>query len=156
MKYGYIRVSTRQQDIVRQTKAIIDSGVLKDNIYIEKASGNTFLGREQWEKLMAKVEINDTIVIKELDRLGRNNKEIKETLEKLKRKGVFIEFLDQPLLNTYGKSEIEIELIQPLILHLLGYFAEKERIKLKQRQKEAYEALNIDEKEENYLGKKIK
>lgn len=156
MKYGYIRVSTRQQDIVRQTKAIIDSGVLKDNIYIEKASGNTFLGREQWEKLMAKVEINDTIVIKELDRLGRNNKEIKETLEKLKRKGVFIEFLDQPLLNTYGKSEIEIELIQPLILHLLGYFAEKERIKILSRQKEAYELLPLDKKGRKISRKKNK
>lgn len=156
MKYGYIRVSARQQDETRQKKAIEAEGVLKENIYIEKASGKTFLGREQWEKLMAKVEIGDTIVIKELDRLGRNNKEIKETFEKIKRKGVYLEFLDQPLLNTAGKSEIEIELIQPLILHLLGYFAEKERVKIKERQKEAYESLERDEKGRRISRKKKK
>ena len=74
--------------------------------------------------------IGDIIVIKELDRLGRNNAEIKETFILLKNKGVYLEFLDQPLLNTTNKSQIEIELVQPIILHLLGYFAEKEREKI--------------------------
>ena len=76
------------------------------------------------EFLKKTVVINDIIVIKELDRLGRNNQEIKETFERIGKKGVFLEFLEQPLLNTSGKSEIERELIQPLVLHLMGYFAE--------------------------------
>ena len=127
MKYGYIRVSSKKQDETRQIKALLNIGISKENIFSDKSSGKKINGRENWEKLMATVVINDIIVIKELDRLGRNNKEIKETFERIGKKGVFLEFLEQPLLNTSGKSEIERELIQPLVLHLMGYFAEKER-----------------------------
>lgn len=150
MRYGYIRVSTKEQDETRQIIAIKNAGVSIDNIFIDKSTGTSFIGREQWSKLLAKVVIGDIIVIKELDRLGRNNKEVKDTFELVNKKGVFLEFLEQPLLNTYGKSEIEMELLQPLILHLLGYFAEKENEKRKVRQAEAYAALQVDEK-----GRKI-
>ena len=146
MKYGYIRVSTREQDETRQIKALKKVGILEKDIFIDKITGTNFIGRESWQKLLAKVVVGDTITIKELDRLGRNNKEVKETFELVSKKGVFLEFLEQPLLNTYGKSEIERELLQPLILHLLGYFAEKENEKRKTRQKEAYAALPRDEK----------
>lgn len=146
MKYGYIRVSTREQDETRQIEALKKVGVSIDNIFVDKSTGTTFVGRDSWFKLLATVVIGDTIVIKELDRLGRNNKEVKETFELVNKKGVFLEFLEQPLLNTYGKSEIERELLQPLILHLLGYFAEKENEKRKIRQKEAYAVLPRDEK----------
>lgn len=146
MKYGYIRVSNKSQDEERQIKALKNEGISSENIFIEKISGKTFLGRDIWEKLLAKVVINDIIVVKELDRLGRNNKEIKETFELIKNKGVYLEFLEQPLLNTTNKSKIEVELIHPLILHLLGYFAEKEREKIIIRQKEAYETLKKDDK----------
>lgn len=146
MKYGYIRVSTKEQDETRQIEALKRVGILEKNIYIDKSTGTTFVGREAWQQLLAKVVVGDTITIKELDRLGRNNKEVKETFELISKKGVFLEFLEQPLLNTYGKSEIERELLQPLILHLLGYFAEKENEKRKIRQVEAYAALPRDEK----------
>ena len=146
MKYGYIRVSTREQDETRQIEALKKVGILEKDIFIDKSTGTTFIGRESWQKLLAKVVVGDTITIKELDRLGRNNKEVKETFELVSKKGVFLEFLEQPLLNTYGKSEIERELLQPLILHLLGYFAEKENEKRKTRQKEAYAALPRDGK----------
>ena len=146
MKYGYIRVSTREQDETRQIEALKKVGVSIDNIFIDKSTGTTFVGRDSWFKLLATVVIGDTIVIKELDRLGRNNKEVKETFELVNKKGVFLEFLEQPLLNTYGKSEIERELLQPLILHLLGYFAEKENEKRKTRQREAYDVLPRDVK----------
>ena len=96
--------------------------------------------------MLAKVVIGDVIVIKELDRLGRNNNEIKENYKLIKEKGVFLEFIDEPILNTYGKSSLEIELIQPLVLHLLGYITEKEREKILKRQKEAYLALEKDKK----------
>ena len=150
MRYGYIRVSTKEQDETRQILAITNAGVAVENIFIDKSTGTTFIGREQWLKLLAKVVIGDIIVIKELDRLGRNSQEVKEAFELVNKKGVFLEFLEQPLLNTFGKSDIERELIQPLILHLLGYWAEKENEKRKLRQTEAYAALPVDEK-----GRKI-
>ena len=153
MKYGYLRVSTNTQDETRQKEALKKYGILEENIYLDKASGKNFIDRTE---LLVKVIIGDTIVIKELDRLGRNNAEIKETFILLKNKGVFLEFLDQPLLNTTNKSQIEIELIQPIILHLLGYFAEKEREKLKTRQKEAYDSLEKDSKGRKISRKKKK
>ena len=128
----------------------------KKSIELDKASGKNFIDRTEWQKLLVKVIIGDIIVIKELDRLGRNNAEIKETFILLKNKGVYLEFLDQPLLNTTNKSQIEIELVQPIILHLLGYFAEKEREKIKIRQKEAYDSLEKDSKGRKISRKKNK
>lgn len=156
MKYGYLRVSTNTQDETRQREALKKYGVLEENIYLDKASGKNFIDRTEWQKLLIKVIIGDIIVIKELDRLGRNNAEIKETFILLKNKGVYLEFLDQPLLNTTNKSQIEIELVQPIILHLLGYFAEKEREKIKIRQKEAYDSLEKDSKGRKISRKKNK
>lgn len=150
MKYGYIRVSTREQDETRQIIALNNVGVSREHIFIDKSTGTTFIGRDNWQKLMAKIVVGDIIVIKELDRLGRNNKEVKEAFELINKKGAYLEFIEQPLLNTYGKSKIEQELLQPLIVHLLGYFAEKENEKRKIRQSEAYAALPKDEK-----GRKI-
>ena len=156
MKYGYLRVSTNTQDETRQREALKKYGVLEENIYLDKANGKNFIDRTEWQKLLVKVIIGDIIVIKELDRLGRNNAEIKETFILLKNKGVYLEFLDQPLLNTTNKSQIEIELVQPIILHLLGYFAEKEREKIKIRQKEAYDSLEKDSKGRKISRKKNK
>jgi DNA invertase Pin-like site-specific DNA recombinase len=156
LKYGYIRVSTKKQDETRQRTALISSGVPLENIFSDKSTGTTFVGREAWEKLLAKVVIGDIIVIKELDRLGRNNEEIKNNFELLNKKGVYLEFLEQPLLNTFGMSKLERELLQPLILHLLGYFAEKENEKRKNRQAEAYANLPRDEKGRMVSRKKNK
>ena len=156
MKYGYIRVSSKTQDEERQIQALFSYGVSRENIFIDKASGKNFIDRENWEKLMAKVIVNDIIVIKELDRLGRNNNEIKDTFELLKNKRVFLEFIEQPILNTANKSELERELLHPIILHLLGYFAEKERVKIRQRQREAYNVLETDKKGRKISRKKGK
>ena len=156
MKYGYIRVSSKTQDEERQIQALFSYGVSRENIFIDKASGKNFIDRENWEKLMAKVIVNDIIVIKELDRLGRNNNEIKDTFELLKNKRVFLEFIEQPILNTANKSDLEMELLHPIILHLLGYFAEKERVKIRQRQREAYNVLETDKKGRKISRKKGK
>ena len=156
MKYGYIRVSSKTQDEERQIQALFSYGVSRENIFIDKASGKNFIDRENWEKLMAKVIVNDIIVIKELDRLGRNNNEIKDTFELLKNKRVFLEFIEQPILNTANKSELEMEILHPIILHLLGYFAEKERVKIRQRQREAYNVLETDKKGRKISRKKGK
>jgi len=129
MKYGYIRVSSKTQDEERQIQALFSYGVSRENIFIDKASGKNFIDRENWEKLMAKVIVNDIIVIKELDRLGRNNNEIKDTFELLKNKRVFLEFIEQPILK---------------------------RKKKRQRQKEAYNVLETDRKGRKISRKKGK
>ena len=145
MIYGYVRVSSKTQNEERQIAALKNEGVATENIFIDKESGKDF-NRNAWQKLMAKLIVGDVIVIKELDRMGRNNNEIKENFE----------FLENPLLSTKGKSQVEIELIQPLVLHLFGYLAEKEREKLLIRQREAYEQLEVDSKGRKISKKKNK
>lgn len=155
MRYGYARVSTREQDETRQVEALKRAGV--QEIIIEKASGKNFIDREEWQKLMAKVVPDDVIVVKSLDRLGRNNAEIKETFELLAKRSVYLEFIDNEILNTRATTEAEKmsqNLIQPIILHLMGFFAERERQMIKERQAEAYKQLEIDEKGRKLSNKK--
>ncbi|MBS9776145.1 MAG: recombinase family protein [Fusobacterium sp.] len=149
MIYGYVRISSKNQIEDRQIKSLKLAGVSSDNIYVDKESGKNF-DRTSWKTLMAKLVVGDVIIIKELDRMGRNNKELKKNFELVQKKGCYLEILENPLLSTRNKSKLEIELIQPLILHLLGYFAEKEREKILIRQKEAYASLTVDKK-----GRKI-
>ena len=155
MRYGYARVSTREQDEARQVEALRKAGV--QEIIIEKASGKNFIDRTEWQKLMAKVVVDDVIVVKSLDRLGRNNEEIKKTFELLAKRSVYLEFIDNEILNTRAITEADKmskKLIQPIILHLLGYFAEREREMIKERQAEAYKQLEIDEKGRKLSNKK--
>lgn len=157
MRYGYARVSTREQDETRQIEALRNKGVQK--IFTDKASGKNFVDRKEWQKLMAKVVVDDVIVVKSLDRLGRNNAEIKEMFEVLAQKQVYLEFIDNQILNT-KKPENETEkmvqeLVKPIILHLLGYFAERERELIKERQAEAYKQLETDTKGRKLSNKKF-
>ena len=137
IRYGYARVSTKEQDETRQVEALRNKGV--QEIVIEKASGKNFIDRTEWQKLMAKIVVDDVIVVKSLDRLGRNNAEIKETFELLSKKQVYLEFLDNEILNTKKPTteaeKLTQELLQPIVLHLLGYFAERERKLIKERQR---------------------
>ena len=155
MRYGYARVSTREQDEARQVEALQRAGV--QEIIIEKASGKNFIDRTEWQKLMAKVVPDDVIVVKSLDRLGRNNEEIKKTFELLAKRNVYLEFIDNEILNTRATTEAEKmskKLIQPVVLHLMGFFAERERQMIKERQAEAYKQLEVDEKGRKLSNKK--
>lgn len=91
MIYGYVRVSSKTQNEERQIAALKNEGVAIENIFIDKESGKDF-NRSAWQKLMAKLVIGDIIVIKELDRMGRNNNEIKENFELIKIKVVILNF----------------------------------------------------------------
>lgn len=156
MRYGYARVSTREQDETRQVEALKRAGV--QEIIIEKASGKNFIDREEWQKLMAKVVPDDVIVVKSLDRLGRNNAEIKETFELLAKRSVYLEFIDNEILNTRAITEADKmskKLIQPIVLHLMGFFAERERQMIKERQAEAYKQLETDKKGRKLSNKKF-
>ena len=105
MRYGYARISTREQDEARQIEVLRQAGV--QEIIIEKASGKNFIDRTEWQKLMAKVVVDEVIVVKSLDRLGRNNAEIKETFELSSKKQVYLEFIDNAILNTKAVTEAE-------------------------------------------------
>ena len=156
MRYGYARISTREQDEARQIEVLRQVGV--QEIIIEKASGKNFIDRTEWQKLMAKVVVDDVIVVKSLDRLGRNNAEIKETFELLSKKQVYLEFIDNAILNTKAVTETEKlnkKLVHPIVLHLLGYFAERELKLIKERQSEAYRQLETDEKGRKLSNRKF-
>lgn len=148
MKYGYARVSTKEQDETRQLEMLINSGVEKDKIFIEKKSGKDFKNRSIWKNLLAEIEVNDTIVVTSLDRLGRNYEEVTEMYKKLIKKNIKLEVLDFPILSTTGKKGkgIEYKLIQEISLAVLSYVAENERKNLKKRQREAYNNLERDKK----------
>lgn len=145
-KLGYARVSSNEQSEARQIEILKQSGVNEKDIYIEKASGKNFIDRKEWTKLLADCIVGDTIVITELDRLGRNKLEIKETFELIQKKGVNLEILNMPLLNTGISNPLIADLIRPIVLELLGYIAEEERKTILRRQREGYNSLEKDSK----------
>lgn len=154
-KLGYARVSTKEQVLDRQLKLLREAGVSEENIYIDKITGRT-LERPKWKELLADLIVGDILIVTELDRLGRNKKDILNTFKLLEAKGVYIEILNMPLLNTNNENEFVKEILQPTALNLLAYFAEKEVEVKKERQAGAYEALPVDEKGRKISVKKNK
>lgn len=145
-KIGYARVSSNEQNESRQIEILKQAGVNEKNIYVEKASGKNFIDRTEWTKLLANSIIGDTIVITELDRLGRNKEEIKDTFQLIEKKGLKLEILNMPLLNTGISNPLIADLIRPIVLELLGYIAEQERKTIIKRQREGYNSLKKDDK----------
>lgn len=134
--YGYARVSSKDQNLDRQIKALEDYGVNERDIITDKQSGKDF-NREGYKTLKEQLlRSGDILVIKELDRLGRNMTQIKEEWNDLQKKEINIVVIDNPILNTEGKSDLEKTLISNIVFELLSYMAEKERTKIKQRQAE--------------------
>lgn len=154
-RLGYARVSTKDQTLERQIKLLNESNVSNENIYLEKVSGKT-LNRSKWKELLADLIMGDTLVVTELDRLGRTKKDIIATFELLKAKGVYVEILNMPFLNTNTENEIMREVLQPSVLNVLSYFAEKELETKKERQAGAYAVLPVDEKGRKLSIKKNK
>ena len=144
--YAYIRVSTKEQNIDRQLESIskycLDNNIDIDerDIIIEKQSGKDF-NREGYLTLKnSLLRKGDTLIIKELDRLGRDMAMIKEEWRELEKLGISIVVIDTPILNTVGKTDLEKTLISNIVFELLSYMAEKERVKIKQRQAEGIAA----------------
>ena len=123
--YGYARVSSKEQNLDRQIEALKEYGVNERDIITDKQTLKEQLLRS-----------GDVLVIKELDRLGRNMAQIKEEWNDLQAKEINIVVIDTPILNTEGKSNLEKTLISNIVFELLSYMAEKERVKIKQRQAE--------------------
>ncbi|WP_199854284.1 recombinase family protein [Clostridioides difficile] len=137
MKYGYIRVSTKEQNIDRQLTAILKEGIDVKNIYIDKASGKDF-NRKKYNRLIKKLKEGDELFIKSIDRLGRNYEEIIQEWNTLtKDKKVDIVVLDFPLLDTREKiNDLTGKFISDIVLQILSYVAQIERENTHQRQME--------------------
>lgn len=136
-KYGYVRVSTREQNPDRQLDALKDIGVRKECIYVDRMSGKDFK-RPNYKKMITKLKAGDVVIIMSIDRLGRNYDEILEQWRMLtKEKHVDIEVIDMPLLNTnYERNGLTGVFISDLVLQILAYVAETEREFIRQRQAE--------------------
>lgn len=138
--YGYARVSTKEQNEDRQMIALRNFPVSEQNIYIDKQSGKDF-NRPKYRKLMKKLKSEDILVVKSIDRLGRNYREILDQWRYLtKTKEVYIVVLDMPLLDTRKNHDLLGTLIADIVLQLLSYVAETERENIRQRQAEGIAA----------------
>ena len=139
-EYAYIRVSSRDQNEDRQKIAMVEYGIAPGNIYMDKQSGKDF-ERPGYQRLLRKLKAGDTIVVKSIDRLGRNYDEILEQWRLLtKQKQVDIIVLDMPLLNTKQGKDLTGVVIADIVMQLLSYVAQTEREFLQQRQAEGIAA----------------
>ena len=137
--FAYIRVSTREQNENRQLDALKDLKI--DEIIVEKASGKNFVGREKYQQMKSQLRDGDLLIIHSIDRFGRNYTEICKEWEELIAKGVDIQVLDMPILNTRdNQNGLTGRLITDIVLKLLGYVAEKERTNIKTRQREGIDS----------------
>ncbi|MCI6711654.1 MAG: recombinase family protein [Firmicutes bacterium] len=140
MEYGYVRVSTKEQNEARQLIALRKFGIGDDYIYIDKQSGSDF-ERKNYSRLIKRLKAEDVIVIKSIDRLGRNYDEILEQWRVItKEKCAAIVVLDMPLLDTRLARDLTGTLIADIILQLLSYVAQTEREFIRQRQAEGIAA----------------
>ena len=138
--YGYIRVSTREQNEDRQVIAMREFGVPDGNVVTDKQSGKDF-ARPGYRRLLRKLKPGDTLVLKSIDRLGRNYDEILDQWRLLtKEKRVEIVVLDMPLLDTRQGRDLMGTLIADIVLQLLSYVAQTEREFIRQRQAEGIAA----------------
>lgn len=134
--YGYMRVSTVDQNIDRQKMELLKWGIIEPNIYCDKLSGKDF-NRPEYLKLKKKLKEGDVLVVKSIDRLGRSYRDIQEewrVIVKVKKADIVI--LDMPILDTRTNKDLIGTLISDIVLQLLSYVAQAERENIKQRQAE--------------------
>ena len=138
--YGYMRVSSKEQNEDRQKIALTEMGVPENNIYMDKQSGKDF-ERTQYNRLLRKLNENSVLYIKSIDRLGRNYGELNEQWRIItKEKKADIVVIDMPLLDTRREKNLLGTFISDVVLALLSYVAENERTNIKQRQAEGIAA----------------
>lgn len=138
--YGYIRVSSADQNEDRQLLAMREAKVPEDRIFLDKQSGKDF-NRTNYKQLVKKLKPGDLLCIKSIDRLGRNYEEIQDQWRYLTReKGVDIAVLDMPLLDTRRGKDLMGTFLSDIVLQVLSFVAENERINIRQRQAEGIAA----------------
>jgi len=136
-KYGYLRVSSKDQNLDRQYAALASYQIPKKNIYVDRMSGKDFK-RKAYQKMIRNVKSGDLIIVKSIDRLGRNYDDIMKEWRKITKEiGADIEVVDMPLLNTRSREDdLTGIFISDLVLQILAYVAETERNFIKSRQAE--------------------
>lgn len=138
--YGYMRVSTREQNEDRQRIALLEMGVPEENIYMDKLSGKNF-DRPQYKSLLRKLNGDTVLFVKSIDRLGRNYVDLNEQWRIItKEKGADIVVIDMPLLDTRREKSLLGTFISDIVLALFSYVAENERLNIRQRQAEGIAA----------------
>lgn len=138
--YGYIRVSTQEQNEDRQRLALREAAVPEGNIFLDKQSGKDF-ERPSYKRLVKKLKPDDLLYIKSIDRLGRNYEEIQNQWRVItKEKGVDIVVLDMPLLDTRRGKDLVGTFLSDIVLQVLSFVAENERANIRQRQAEGIAA----------------
>ncbi len=138
--FGYVRVSTKEQNEDRQMIAMREMGVPEKNIYMDKQSGKDF-DRPQYRRLIRHMKKDDLLYIKSIDRLGRNYEEIQGQWRILtKDKGVDICVIDMPLLDTRRGKDLVGTFLSDIVLQVLSFVAENERTNIRQRQAEGIAA----------------
>lgn len=134
--FGYCRVSTNEQKEDRQLQAMLDLGINERDVFVDKCSGKDFV-RPQYQALKLQLREGDVLVIKSIDRLGRNYKQICDEWREITRDiKANIKVLDLPMLDTTRTEGLIGEVISDIVLQLLSYVAEQERAFIKQRQAE--------------------
>lgn len=157
MKFGYIRVSTKEQNEERQIEELLKYKIDRKNIFIDKETGKTFQ-RENYILLKNKLRYGDEIFFHELDRVGRTKKEMKDELQKMTEQGVIVRILDVPTtlmdFSVFGELQKSImEMVNTILIEVLSTQAETELIKIKKRQGEG---IAIAKKQGKYIGRKAK
>ena len=140
-QFGYVRVSSKDQNEIRQLNALAAFWIPETNVYMDKQSGKNF-DRPAWKQLAKKLKPGDLLVVKSIDRLGRNYDEILEQWRIVtKEKGAHVVIMDMPLLDTRVKGrDLTGTFIADLVLQILSYVAETERNNIRQRQAEGIAA----------------
>lgn len=140
MLYGYLRVSSKDQNEARQLDEMLRLGIARERLYLDKCSGRNF-ERPAWQSLLGVLQEGDLLIVKSIDRLGRNYHEIIEQWQHIvKDIGANIQVLDMPLLDTSYHRDLLGTLISDLVLQLLSFVAENERNMIRQRQAEGIAA----------------
>ena len=144
MKYFLGRVSSKEQNLARQLKVAREKFDIPDeNVYCDKITGSSF-DRPQYNALKAIVQEGDEVIVKEFDRFGRNKDEMKRELEWFKQKGVIVRILDIPTtLIDFKDQTWVLEMVNNILIEVLGAVAEQERKKTKQRQAEGIAAMPV-------------
>jgi len=139
-KYGYIRVSSVDQNEGRQRESMREARVPKSRLFVDKQSGKDF-ERASYQRLVRRLARGDVLVLHSIDRLGRDNREIQEQWRLItKEKGADIVVLDMPLLDTRVRKDLMGTFIADLVLQLLSFIAENERAAIRKRQAEGIAA----------------
>jgi DNA invertase Pin-like site-specific DNA recombinase len=145
MLYAYLRVSTQEQNVARQLKALKEyrDELLEENVFVDKQSGKDF-ERKEYCRLKELLQPGDELIIKELDRLGRNKEEIKRELSWFKEHKVIVRILNVPttLIDFQGQEWI-FDMINNILIEVMGAVAQNEREKILERQKEGISAMPI-------------